>query len=88
VVLGDLHEQEAFRAGVGSAGDPAGLALEDGAAEPAGQPDRLRDTRDRADLGELALVARDEKDALLTVGVHGKRHVHRGEDDGVVERNQ
>ena len=87
-MLLDLDEQEAVGAGVGGAGDAARLTLEDGAGDASGQPDALRDTRDRADLGEVALVAGDQEDALLTVGVHGQRHVHGGEDDRVFQGDQ
>jgi hypothetical protein len=87
-VLLDLHEQEAFGSGVGGAGDATGLTFENRAVNAAREADDLGDSGNGADLRELALVAGDEKDALLTVGVHGKRHVHRGENDGVIKGNQ
>ena len=59
----------------------------DGAAA-AGQADAVGDLGDRADLRELAVVARDEQDALLVADVDGERHVHGGEDDGVVEGDE
>ena len=43
------------------------------------------DLGDRADLRELALMAGNEQDGGLVAHVDGQRHVHRGEDDGVVE---
>ena len=58
---------------------------ESGAAAAAGEADVVGDLGDRADLGELALVTRDEQDALLVARVDGERDVHRREDDGVVE---
>ena len=38
--------------------------------------------------GVLAVVARDEQDALLAADVDGEGDVHRGEDDGVVEGDE
>jgi hypothetical protein len=40
------------------------------------------------DLGELALVARNEEHALVVAHVDGERDIHRREDDGVFERYQ
>ncbi len=51
------------RVGVGRAGDAAGDAGEGDRAAAAGQADAVGHAGDRADLGELALVARDEQDA-------------------------
>src|SRR3954447_11165958 len=84
----DLDAQAPGVIGVGGAGDAAGDALEHRAMTAAGEADALRDGRDGADGGVLALVARDEQDALLTGGVHRQGDVHRGEDDGVVERDE
>src|SRR5438067_6674730 len=50
------------------------------------QPDAVGHLGDRADLGELGLVAGDEEDALVRASVHGQRQVHVGENDGVVKR--
>ena len=84
-VLGHLDAQAAAGVGVGGAGDAAGDAGERDGAAAARQAHQIGDLGDRADLRELALVARDEQDARLVAHVHGQRHVHRGEDDGVVE---
>ena len=87
-VLVGLDAQAAAGIGVGGAGDAAGDAGEGDRAAAAGEADVLGDARDRADLGELAVVAGDEQHALLVTGVDGKRDVHGGEDDGVVEGNE
>ena len=67
------------------AGDAAGDAGEGDGAAAAGQAHLVGDLGDRADLRELALVTGDEQDARLVARVDGQRHVHRREDDGVVE---
>ena len=59
----------------------------DGAAA-AGEADVVGDLGDRADLRELALVARDEQDPLLVANADGKRHIHGGEDHRVVQRDE
>jgi hypothetical protein len=87
-VLGDLDAQAARAVGVGGAGDAAGQALEHRAAAAAGEADGLGDPGDRPDLGVLAVVARDEEDALLAGRVDREGDVHRGEDDGVVEGDE
>ena len=66
----------------------ARLALQHGPAATAGDPHGLDDAGDRADLGVLALVARHEQHALLTVHVDRQRDVHGREDDRVVERDE
>jgi hypothetical protein len=53
-----------------------------------GQPDVLGHRGDGADRRVLAVVTGDEQDAVLRAGVHRQGHVHRGEDDGVVERDE
>ena len=84
----DLDAQAAGGVGVRGAGDAAGDAGERDGAAAAGQADVVGDLGDRADLGELALVARDEQDALLVAHVDGKRHIHGGEDHRVVQRDE
>ena len=84
-MLGHLDAQAAAGIGVGGAGDAAGDAGEGHGAAAAGEAHLVGDLGDRADLGELALVTRDEQDARLVADVDGQRDVHRGEDDGVVE---
>ncbi len=86
--LGDLDVELAVRSGLGGADDAAGLSGELRAATAAGKADRLDDRGDRADGGVLALVAGDEDDALGVADVEGQRDVHRGQDDGVVERDE
>ena len=87
-LLGDLDAQAAAGVGVRGAGDAARDALEHRAAGAAGEADALGDAGDGADRGVLALVARDEQDALLVAGVDRQGDVHRREDDGVVERDE
>jgi hypothetical protein len=87
-VLGDLHAQTAAGVGLGRAGDAARDALEHGAAGAAGEPDALGDAGDGAHGGVLAIVARNEQDALLVADVDGQRDVHRGEHDGVFKGDE
>ena len=87
-VLLDLDAQAAGVVGVRGAGDAAGDARERDGAAAAGQADAVGDLGDRADLGELAVVAGIEQDALLVADVDGERDVHGREDDGVVERDE
>ena len=84
----DLDAQAPGVVGVGGAGDAARDALEHRAVPAAGEADTLSDRGDRADGRVLALVARDEQDAVLTGRVDRQGDVHRGEDDGVVERDE
>ena len=93
VLLVPRHEGEFAKVGtiaevtdhVRLPGDATGDAGEGHGAAAAGEAHLVGDLGDRADLRELALVTRDEQDARLVARVHGQRHVHRGEDDGVVE---
>ena len=87
-VLGHLDAEAAGVVGVGGAGDAAGDAGELHGARAAGQADAVGHRRDRADLGERVVVARDEQYAILVTDVDGKRHVHGGEDHGVVHRDE
>ena len=84
-VLGHLDAEAAGVVGVRGARDAAGDAGERHRAAAAGQPDAVGHLGDRADLGELAVVARDEQHALLVARVDGEGHIHGGEDDGVVQ---
>ena len=84
----DLDAQAAGGVGVRGAGDAAGDAGQRDGAAAAGQADAVGDLGDRADLGVLALVARDEQDALLVADVDRERDVHGREDDGVVQGDQ
>ena len=54
----------------------------------AGQADALLDLGDRADAREGALMLGNEQDLVLVAGVDGEGHVHVGEDDGVLERDE
>ena len=87
-VLVDLDAQPAGRVGVGRAGDAARSPERATARPPPGRRTRSVTSRDRADLGELALVAGDEQDALVVADVDRQGHVHGREDDGVVEGDQ
>ena len=64
---------------------PRATPERDTARPPPGRRTRVGDLGDRADLRELAVMARDEQDARLVADVDGEGDVHRGEDDGVVE---
>ena len=70
------------------AGDAAVQPGQRDGAAAARQPDLLDDLGNGADRGVLALVDRDEQDALLVADVDGKRDGHVREDDDVFERNQ
>ena len=88
-VLDDLDAQAADRRGLCAApATPRAMPSSDGAAGAAGQADALGDAGDGADAGVLAVVARNEQDAILVPRVDGERHVHGREDDGVVKRDE
>ena len=87
-MLLDLDAQLAGRIGVRGACDAAVEAGERDGAAAARQADLLDDLGNGADLGVLALVDRDEQDALLVADVDGERDGHVGEDNDVFERNQ
>jgi hypothetical protein len=84
----DLDAQVALGVGLGGAEDAAGHALELGAPGATREAYRAHDVGDRAHRGVVAVVSRDEQDAIIGARVDGQRDVHGGEDDGVVERNQ
>ena len=86
--LGHLDAEAAGVVRVRRAGDAAGDAGELHGAAAAGEADAVGDLGDRADLGELAVVAGDEQHALLVTRVDGEGHIHCGEDDGVVQREE
>ena len=84
----DLDEQATLRVGLRRSRDAAVQALDrdrDGAAR---QPDAVGHARDGADRGVLALVLRHEQHAVLVADLDRQRHVHVGEDDDVVERDE
>ncbi len=87
-VLFDLDDEASELIGVCGAGDAAGDAGQGDGAAAAGKADVVGDLGDRPDLGELALVARDEQDTLLVADADGKRHIHGGEDHRVVQRDE
>jgi hypothetical protein len=87
VVL-DLNVELAVGRGRGGAGDAAVQAGQDDGVAAAGQAHAVAHVGDGADVGERALVARDEQDALLLADVYGQRHRHRREDDDVLEGDQ
>ncbi len=87
-VLGHLDAEAAELVALRGAGDATGNAGKLDGASPTGQADAVRHRRDRADRGERVVVARDEQYAILVTDVDGKRHVHGGEDHGVVQRDE
>ena len=87
-VLGDLDHEAAGGVGVRGARDTAGDAGQGDGTAAAGEPDVVGDLGDRADLGELALVAGNEQHTLLVAHADGKRHIHGGEDHRVVQRDE
>jgi hypothetical protein len=84
-MLGDLDAEATELVGVGGAGDAARDSGERDGAAATGQPHAVGDLGDRADLGELPVMARDQQDAILVADVDGKGHIHGGEDDCVVQ---
>ncbi len=86
--LDDLNAQAPLRIALRGAGLGAVQAVQHGRTTPTGQADGVGDLGDGAYLREVALVARNEQDALLALDVDRQRDVHRREDDGVVERDQ
>ena len=87
-VLGDLDHEAAGGVGVCGTRDTAGDAGQGDGAAATREPDVVGDLGDRADLGELALVAGDEQHSLLVADADGKRHIHGGEDHRVVQRDE
>jgi len=87
-VRGDLDAQLAAQVGLRRADDAPGDARQRGAAAATGEAYPIYDLRNRADGRVLAGVARDEDDLFVASDVDRKRHVHRREDDGVVEGNE
>ena len=87
-VLVDLDHEAPELIGVRGPGDTAGDAGEGDGTAAAGKADVVRDLRDRPDLGEFAVVTRDQQDPLLVANADGKRHIHGGEDHRVVQRDE
>ncbi len=87
-MLFDLDHEAPERIGVGGAGDSARDTGEGDGAAATGKADVVRDLRDRPDLGELAVVTRDQQNPLLVANSDGKRHIHGGEDHRVVQRDE
>ena len=73
---------------LGGAGNAAGDAGELHGSRTAGQADAVGHLGDGADLGEFVVVPRDQEDAILVTDVDGERHVHGGEDHGVIQRDE
>ena len=84
----DLDEQAPLRVGLRRARDAAVQPLDRDGGGAARQPDAVGHAGDGADRGVLALVLRHEQHALLVADLDGQRHVHVGEDDDVVERDE
>jgi hypothetical protein len=88
VVVEDLLDVDAQLAAQAAAGRARDAAVEPHQLDrrrAAGQPHAVDDIGDGADLGEVAVVAGDQQDALLIAHVDRERHVHIREDDDVVE---
>jgi hypothetical protein len=60
-------------------------ALELDCAPATREADLVHHLGHRADLGELAVVARDQQDALGVADIDRQRHAHVGEDHCVVQ---
>ena len=84
----DLDPQAALRVGLGGAGDAAVQRRELDGVDAAGQAHALADLGDDADLGVVALMARDEQHLRLVPWIDRQGHLHAGEDDGVFEGDQ
>ena len=72
----------------GAPGNAASDAREGDGTAATRKTDVVRDLRDRPDLGEFAVVTRDQQDPLLVANADGKRHIHGGEDHRVVQRDE
>ena len=83
-----LDEEAAAGVGLGGAGDRAVQAVQRHGGVAAGQPHPVGHLGDGADLRVLAVVLGHEQHALLVADVDRQRHVHVGEDDDVVERDE
>ena len=86
--LVDLDPQAALGIGVGGAGDAPVQAGERDGVDAARQAHVLADLGHEADVGVVRAMPRDEQNAGLVADVHRQRHVHAGEDDGVLEWDQ
>ncbi len=86
--LVDLDAQLAFGAGLRGADQRAVLAGDRDRVPAAGQSQPLADLCDRADLEELAVVARNKHDALVLADLDRQRDPHVREHDRVLERDQ
>ena len=84
----DLDEQAPLRIGLRRSRDAAVQPLDRDGGGAARQPDAVGHAGDGADRGVLALVLRHEQHAVLVADLDGQRHVHVGEDDDVVERDE
>ncbi len=84
--LGHLDPEVPLRIGVGGAELGAVQPLEGHSTAAAGHADAIADLGNRAHLGVLTLVPRDEQHALLVGDLDSDGHVHVREDDNVVER--
>jgi hypothetical protein len=83
-----LDAQPSLPIGLRSPRDAPMEAAQVDRACTARQADVLRHLGDGADLRILAVVARDEQHTFLLADLGVQRHVHVGEDDDVVERNE
>ena len=86
--LVDLDEQSTGGIRLGRSGDATMEPLERNRDHSAREPVTIGDLRDRADVRILALALRHEEHRLLVPDVDGQGHVHVGEDDDVLERDE
>jgi len=75
--------------GVRSISDEAPLIATPVSFSPGkGKGAKTADLGDQADVGVIGAMPRDEQNTGLLADVHGQRHVHAREDDGVLEGDQ
>ena len=77
-----------MRIGLGGTGDGAVKTVQRHGSVSAGQPHTVRHLGHRADLCILTVALGDEQHALFVADVDRQGHVHVGEDDDVVERDE
>ena len=83
----DLDHERAVRIGHRGAADAA-VEADKVESAPAGDAGALGHLGDRADGGELLIVARDNEHLALRGPVGDDRRGHAREEDGIVERDE
>jgi hypothetical protein len=86
--LVDLDPQAALGVARGGAGDAPVEAGQGHGADASRQAHVFADLGHQADVGVIGAMPRDEQNTGLLADVHGQRHVHAREDDGVLEGDQ